>query len=177
MAMNFLFQLKTLIPLYTFLLAVKHGYLKAWKIVVSQFKFETANFTDYKSDDPVYNICGMRPANVRPQNRTGELNGYATFSDYWDCINDFFERNKVFNIKDTDDVSEWTKSLKDSKYFEANLQQYNKGVQHYLDVDGSDYNRTIVFFIVGLCAIVGGVVYLFYHFAKKKAGINIGRYK
>lgn len=175
--MNFLFQFKSMIPLYTMVLAFKHGYSKAWKIVVSQFKFETANFTDYKSNEPVFNICGMRPASVRQQNRTGELNGYATFSDYWDCINDFFERNKAFNIKDTDNVADWTKQLKDSKYFEANLAQYNKGVEHYLQSDNSDYNRTIVFFFIAVLGLVGGVGYLFYHYAYKKAGINVGRYK
>ena len=175
--MNFLFQFKSMIPLYTLILSIKHGYYKAWKIIVSQFKFETANFTDYKADEPIYNLCGMRPASVRPQNRTGEVNGYATFADYWDGIEDFMLRNKAFKIDDTDSVDVWCKELKRSGYYEANQNQYTAGVQHYFDVDANDYKYTVFFFVVGAIAIIGGLVWLFLHFAKKNAGIKVGRYK
>jgi hypothetical protein len=175
--MNWFFQLKVLIPFYTWVLAIKHGYRKAWKIICAEFSFETGNYTDYKANEPYYNICGMRPASVREQNRTGEHNGYATFNDYWDCIEDFMLRNKAFNIPDVsneNDVKTWVSNLKKSNYFEANEQQYAKGVQHYLSSQGGHYNSVVMWFGVSFLAVCGAFIYGFYHYAQKKGGIFKG---
>jgi hypothetical protein len=172
--MKWFFQLKVLIPFYTFLLGLKYGYRKAWKIITAQFSFETGNYTDYKANEPYYNICGMRPASQREQNRTGEINGYAAFDDYWDCIDDFMKRNKVFGIVDTDNSKNWVSQLKKSNYFEANEAQYNKGVQHYLDSQGGHYSSVVMWFGVSVVVAVGAFAYGFYHYAQKKGGIFKG---
>jgi len=167
-------NLRMFIPFYTWFLAMKNGYSKSWKVAVACFQFETGNYTNRGAKE-LHNICGMRPASVRPQKRIGVDGGYAVFENYWDCINDYFERQKAFGIRDSGDVKTWVSDLKKSKYFEANENEYSKGVQHYYDIDSVDNGRIVFGVIGGGVALIGCVGYALYIYAQKKAGNHVKR--
>jgi hypothetical protein len=167
-------NLQMLIPFYTWYLARKNGYYKSWKVAVACFQFETGNYTNRGAKE-LHNICGMRPASVRPQNRIGEDGGYAVFANYWDCINDYFERQKNFGVSDSGDIKTWVHELKASKYFEANENEYFKGVTYYYNNDSGDYSRVVYTVLFGGAVFVGAIGYILYLYAQKKAGIEIKR--
>ena len=165
-----------LIPFYTWFLARKNGYSKSWKVAVACFQFETGNYTNRGAKE-LHNICGMRPANVRPQNRVGVSDGYAVFANYYDCIEDYFLRQKNFGVSDSGDVKTWVHELKASKYFEANENEYFKGVTYYYNLDSRDSERIVYAVLVGLVAVVGVMGYVLYLYSQKKAGNEVKRYK
>jgi hypothetical protein len=167
-------NLKMLIPFYTWFLAMKIGYRKSWKVAVACFQFETGNYTNRGAKE-LHNICGMRPASKRPQNRIGEDGGYAVFANYYDCIEDYFLRQKAFGITDSGDVKTWVHELKQSKYFEANENEYFKGVTHYFNVDNRDNQRIVYVVLLGFVGVLVSVGYVLYLYAQKKAGNQVKR--
>jgi hypothetical protein len=65
------------------------------------------------------NAFGMRIASQRPQPRIGESNGYAVYATLRDSVADYFDRQRAFNIPNTDDAAEYINATVASGYAEA----------------------------------------------------------
>jgi len=84
------------------------------------------------------NAFGMRVANVRPQNRIGESNGYAVYNTVADSVADYFARQRAFNIPNTNSAAAYIAATVASGY--ATAEHYGDAWAGLLrDVAESDY--------------------------------------
>jgi len=85
------------------------------------------------------NAFGMRIANVRPQPWViGESNSYAVYDTLKGSVHDYFDRQRAFNIPNTDNFDEYAAATQASGY--ATAQHYIEAWKGLLnDVAASDY--------------------------------------
>jgi len=116
----------------------EYGYTgRVADFAICQAAHETGNFTSdllLRAD----NAFGMRIANVRPQPRIGESNGYAVYATLKDSVRDYFARQRAFNIPNTNNAAEYIAATVASGYAEA--PSYAQRWQAILDsVAATDY--------------------------------------
>lgn len=105
--------------------------------VLCQAALETGNFT---SDLLLRanNAFGMRIANQRPQPRIGESNGYAVYDTLCESVADYFDRQRAFNIPNTNDPAAYMTATAASGYAEA-ARYVQAWRAKYDEVQSSDY--------------------------------------
>lgn len=120
-----------MITLMVWIASKIRGYPKSWMMVLSAFNLETGRFTDYKCKPPYRNLMGMRYANVRPNRQvrgvtvysnaltTDTTKGYATYSSYWNAINDYYDWCDYKGMTDTDNSKYWFDQLMKKNYHES----------------------------------------------------------
>lgn len=101
------------------------------KMIISQAAFETGNFTSriFKQN---HNLFGMKLPKLRNTLATGEKFGHATFNSDFDSIKDYklywvnFSHPEQF-----ESLRSFIERLKSKGYFEADIENYFKGVEYY----------------------------------------------
>ncbi len=102
------------------------------KLVTAQSAHETANFTSsiFKSNN---NLFGMKHAGQRLS--LGEKNGYANYSDIQSSVKDY----AIYYVghgylKRYLSIDIFVQALKNKRYFEAEIEEYLKGVRHFYNL-------------------------------------------
>jgi len=117
--------------------------LKTWgipsnniDIIVAQAKHETANFKSavFRRNN---NAFGMRPAYVRRKEQMGDTDsdGYANYSSIEQSVDDlllWFQYNGITLKSIYYSPESYARVLKLHKYFEADLNEYSKGVARWM---------------------------------------------
>jgi uncharacterized FlgJ-related protein len=99
------------------------------KLIISQAAHETGNFTSslYHSNN---NMFGMKYAGQF--NSLGEKNGYADYVDVAQCLKDYVSYYKRRGYEGTyGSVVTFVTDLKKNGYFEADTNEYIKGVDYF----------------------------------------------
>jgi uncharacterized FlgJ-related protein len=119
------------IDLYKLLIELGFHFRQA-QFITAQSAHETANFTSaifLKNN----NLFGMKQAGQRLS--LGEKNGYASYRTIEDSVKDFQTYYRLNNyLKVYSDIESYSQTLKNKKYFEANLLEYQKGMRHFFNL-------------------------------------------
>lgn len=106
--------------IYYLIMAVKFLYPKfrniSTDVIYAQAYHETGGFTSaiFKENN---NMFGLKLPKKRNTFAKGENRGHAVYSDWVDCIADYFERQIYFGV-DTTDTDAYMKSTQESGYAE-----------------------------------------------------------
>jgi flagellum-specific peptidoglycan hydrolase FlgJ len=94
-----------------------YGMVDPW-LIAAQAMLETGNFTSaiFRENR---NLFGLKVPRQRPTFAIGENRGHAVFADHRDCIEDYFERQRYFDIPNTRNVHEYVNATVRSGYAEA----------------------------------------------------------
>lgn len=101
------------------------------KILVAQAAHETANFTSdiFRNNN---NLFGMKFPHVRDTLAIAERRGHAVYKDIDESIKDFAIYYKNFAYLSTySTVNAYIEAIAQKKYFEANIEEYKTGVNHF----------------------------------------------
>jgi len=123
--------LKIGIDVYQLLIELGFNYKQA-QYITAQAAHETGNFQSqiFKENN---NLFGMKHAGQRLSQ--GEKNGHAYYKTIEDSVKDYQIYYKLNNYPVTFETPEnFVDSLKNHGYFEANIENYKKGVRHFLNL-------------------------------------------
>lgn len=118
-----------------FLLLMEAGFqFEQSKYLTAQAAHETANFqsTLFKENN---NLFGMKLPKERNTFATGERYGHAVFESIGDSVLDFALYYKARKLKSVyPSLSAYIETIKKIGYFEAKLEDYKRGVGHFLNL-------------------------------------------
>jgi len=116
-------------------LLIKNGIpFRFAQIITAQAAHETYNFSSRIFIEN-HNLFGMKLAKIRKTLAISERYGHATFRTLEDSVKDlilYFEAQRI--DKNFIDSDTYVETLKNKGYFEANLQEYQKGVAYFLNM-------------------------------------------
>jgi uncharacterized FlgJ-related protein len=114
---------------YSLLIEAGFKYQQA-QIILAQTAHETANFTsDIFLEN--HNLFGMKNAGQKLV--IGTNRGHAVYESITDSIKDFalyYKRHQYLSVYET--AYDYVKALKENGYFEADIANYVRGVEHFL---------------------------------------------
>lgn len=80
------------------------------------------------------NLFGMRFPRKRPTTAIGENGNYSKYATFEDSVTDFYLWMDYTDFpRFTPTVKKFVKEMHDRNYFEADLKQYNQGVEAWLN--------------------------------------------
>jgi hypothetical protein len=107
---------------------------KMAKLITSQAAHETGNFSSkiFKENN---NLFGMKLAKKRRTLAIGEQYGHAKFKSIEDSVKDYKIYHKELGYNNEyPDIMEFVKALVQKNYFEANPDEYTKGVTYFYNL-------------------------------------------
>jgi uncharacterized FlgJ-related protein len=104
------------------------------QIITAQAAHETYNFSSRIFIEN-HNLFGMKLAKIRKTLAIGERYGHAIFRSLEDSVKDlilYFEAQRI--DKNFIDSDSYIETIKNKGYFEASIQEYQKGTAYFLNM-------------------------------------------